>query len=481
MAKSKTIPKQGDHNLWAHREFDSFNVGDPRIKKRLIQVTEDFVAAPQANIPQASGSWPRTKAAYRFFSNEKVSETEILGAHRRATLERMRPERLILVAQDTTYLNFTTHPQTAGLGPIGNNRDKTIGLLAHSALALTEDGQPMGLLHVEFGARDRKQFKSKTRGRNRQPIEEKESYRWLKAYRSTCEAAREVGEATMVVSIADREGDIYELFLEARHQKSVAHLLIRAQHARRIAESEEDPLWQWLGQQPSAEGKLEIKVAAKAGQKARKATLSVRFAQVTIKAPVDRAKYQKLTEPLTLWAIEAREEFPPEGAAPICWRLLTTLETTTLAQALEKVRWYAVRWEIEVFHKVLKSGCQAEDRQLETAARLRRSLALDMVVAWRILALTKAGRKTPNSPARTLFTETECTALYAFVHKTRNVPDEPPTLGQVLRWVAGLGGFLGRKSDGNPGPTVLWRGMSRLADIAKAWEAFNQPELVGNA
>jgi hypothetical protein len=275
MAKPKPSYPQRDHTLWAHHEFASFNVGDPRLQKRLVQVTGDFVAAPQANIPQASGSWPRTKGAYRFFSNEKVSETEILAAHRRATLERMRTERLILVPQDTTYLNFTTHPQTTGLGPIGNNRDKTIGLLAHSALALTEEGQPMGLLHVELSARDPKQFKSRTRGRNRQPIEEKESHRWLKAYRSTCEAARELGPATTVVSIADREGDIYELFLEARLQKQVAHLLIRAQHARRIAESEEDPLWQWLGQQPAAEGTLEIAVRAKAGQKARKAKLSV--------------------------------------------------------------------------------------------------------------------------------------------------------------------------------------------------------------
>ena len=178
----------------------------------------------------------------------------------------------------------------------------------------------------------------------------------------------------------------------------------------------------------------------------------------------------------SLWAIEAREENRPKGATAICWRLLTTLETNTLAQALEKVR-----WQIEVFHKVLKSGRQAEDRQLETAARLRRSLALDMVVAWRIFALTKMGRKTPKSPASAIFTEPECQALYAYIHKTRRVPDQPPTLGQVLRWVAGLGRFLGRKGDGNPGPTVLWRGMSRLADITKAWETFNQPELVGNA
>jgi hypothetical protein len=480
MTNPKPSPIQGDHKMWAHRELASFNVGDRRLKRRIIQMSEDFAAAPQANIPQASGNWPRTKAAYRFFSNENVSETDILAAHRHATIERMRGERLVLVPQDTTFLNFTTHPHTAGLGPIGNNRDKTIGLLAHSALALSEEGLPMGLLHVELSARDPKKFQPKKGSRNRKSIEEKESHRWLKAYRSTCEAARELGEATRVVSITDREGDIYELFLEAFRQEHAAHLLVRAQHPRRIAQSAEYPLWQWLGQRPAVAEKLEIEVPAKGGHPARTAVLSIRFAPVVIEAPMDRAKYQNLSQALSLWAIEVREERPPKGAVAICWRLLTSLEASTPGQAIEKVRWYAMRWQIEVFHRVLKSGCQAEARQLETAARLRRSLALDMVVAWRIFALSQIGRKTPAESARAIFTDPELAALHAYIHKTRRMPPVAPTLGQALRWVAGLGGFLGRKGDGDPGPTVLWRGLSRLADITAAWETFNQSELVGN-
>ena len=473
MAIAQAFEDEDVHNRWAEREFASLDPGDVRLKRRIIQVAQAFAAAPQANIPQACSNWAETKAAYRCMSNPKISDTLILDAHRQAVIERLKTQTVVLVPQDTTFLNFTTHPHTSGLGPIGNNRDKTIGLLMHSALALDEGGQPLGILHADVSARDPAKFKKKKNSQNRQPIEIKESYKWLVAYQSTCEAARQTGPQTTFVSIADREGDIYELFLEAFLQKNAAHLIVRAKHPRSILQSEDETLWNWLPGQPAAPQMLSIEVPRQPGDAARTALLSIRFEAVTIRVPMDRAKYQKHTQNLELWAVEAREEYPPEGVEPVCWRLLTTLPVRTLKEALQVVRWYAQRWQIEVFHKVLKSGCNAEERQLETAERLRCTLALDIVVAWRIFALCFLGRKTPGCPADVIFSGPEWKALYCYIHKSTELPEQTPTLGEAIGWVSRLGGFLARKSDGNPGPVVLWRGMTRLTDITATWLLFN--------
>jgi hypothetical protein len=285
-----------------------------------------------------------------------------------------------------------------------------------------------------------------------------------------------------VVSVSDRESDIYELFLcaqEHRAQGGRVELLVRAQHQRKL-EASADRLWDHVGRQPRA-AKLVVKVPRQPGQRARTATLSLRFCAVSLPAPVDRQKYQKLCTPLSLWAVEAREEHPPAGLKGLCWRLLTTMQVHTAQEAMEKVRWDTGRWQIEVFHKVLQSGCQAEARQLAKAQRLQRVLAMDMIVAWRILALSKMGGETPGCPASVLLAEAEWKALACHVQQTSLAPAQPPNLGQAMRWVAQLGGFLGRKGDGAPGPVVLWRGLQRLSDITCTWLLFQADKDVGNA
>jgi hypothetical protein len=463
------------------REFESVDFGDKRLKKRLTKIAEQFASAPEANIPQACGDWAGSKASYRFFDNDGVKAADILGAHRRATLERMRAERVIFAIQDTTSLNYSGHRQTQGLGPIGNNKEKTLGLIVHSTLAVNESGLALGLLDAAFHARKPEEFRSKTRGRNRQRIQEKESYKWLSALEALDAGVRGLPEQTRVVSLSDRESDLYELFLAAilgKESGGRVDLLVRASQRRRIEQSERY-LWDWLPRTPRM-ASLMLQVPRAAGRRERTASLSIRFCKVTLRPPVDRQKYQKQQRTLDLWAIEAREEHPAAGLEPLCWRLLSTMEVGSLEQALEKVRWYTLRWQIEVFHKVLKNGCRVQERQLESAERLKRCLALDMVVAWRILILSKLGRKTPELPADILFQECEWKALYCHKHKTRRVPVRPPTLGDALKWVAQLGGFLARRSDGHPGPVVLWRGLKRLEDITNTWLLFNKNKLVGN-
>jgi hypothetical protein len=450
---------------WASHEFAHAPLPDPRLVKRLISISTDFAQQPTAPIPQACGSWDKTKAAYRFFDNEAVEPEAILAGHVQATLPRLAEHPLVLCAQDTTALNFSTHPQTQGLGPISNNRDKTIGLFLHSTLALTPHGQPLGIVHTRTWARRR--FGRSSAERNRTPRQRKESQKWMDSF-AACQALAAQCPQSVLVNVADREGDLYDLFAAAlapSHSPRV-EVLVRAQHNRQVAHPQKY-LWDYLAAQ-RVRAQLTVRVPRKDGRPGRLARLSIRFARVTLRPPC----LKEDQAPLTLWAVEAREVRPPKGAQAICWRLLTTLPVKTARAAVEKVRWYAQRWQIEIIHKVLKSGCKVEQRQLETAARLQRVIVVDLIVAWRVLALCKAGRETPEGLASDWLSSAEWRALWCYMNETTRCPRRAPTLRQAVRWIAQLGGFLGRRSDGEPGPIVLWRGLQQLRAITAAWKRF---------
>jgi hypothetical protein len=452
---------------WTQEEFGRAPLPDRRLVQRLMLMATDFAQQPTAPIPQACGSWDKTKAAYRFFDNDAVQPQAILEAHLQATVQRMQAHRLVLCAQDTTTLNYSTHPRTRGLGPIGNNRDKTLGLLLHSTLALTPTGQPLGLLQAHSWARSTRTFGRSANARNRTAREQKESQKWLDSF-SACQALAARCPQTTLVNLADREGDLYDLFQQAlapTHAPTV-HLLVRAQHDRQVAHPQKY-LWDYLAAQRVG-ARLKLQVGRKDGQPARLATLTIRFACVTLRPPC----LKEDQPPLTLWAVEAREMRPPRGVKALCWRLLTTLPVPTVEAAVEKVRWYAGRWQIEVLHKVLKSGCQVEQRQLETAARLQRVLMVDLIVAWRVLALCKAARETPTALASDYLAQAEWRALWCYMNPRAKPPRRAPTVRQAVRWIAQLGGFLGRRRDGQPGPIVVWRGMQQLRAITAAWKRF---------
>ncbi len=452
---------------WAQEEFAHAPLSDRRLIQRLMLMATDFAQHPTAPIPQACGSWAKTKAAYRFFDNDDIAPEHLLAAHAQATLVRAGAHPVVLCAQDTTTLNYSTHPQTKGLGPISNNRDKTLGLLLHSTLALTPWGQPLGLLHAQAWARSGRTFGRSSNERNRTPRAQKESQKWVDSL-SACQALAPQCPDTTLVNLADREGDLYDLFVQALAptEGPRVHLLVRAQHNRQVAHPQQS-LWDLLAAQHEG-GHLHVQVPGKDGKPGRLATLAIRFARVTLRPPC-----LKEDQPaLTLWAVEAREVRPPKGATRICWRLLTTLPVETVAAAVEKVRWYALRWQIEVLHKVLKSGCQVEQRQLETAARLQRVVIVDLIVAWRVLALCKAGRETPEGLASDWLSGEEWRALWCYMKAQPCAPSQSPTMGQAVRWLAQLGGFLGRRRDGPPGPIVLWRGLQQLRAITAAWKRF---------
>jgi hypothetical protein len=206
-----------------------------------------------------------------------------------------------------------------------------------------------------------------------------------------------------------------------------------------------------------------------ANRTARDATLEIRWAELTLCSP---ARLGSTKHPLTVWAVLAQERDAPSGLQPLQWMLLTTVPVRSSEDALERLHWYTQRWAIEVLHRTLKSGCRIEDRQLGNADRLEACLAIDLVVAWRIFHLTKLGREVPQAPCTVHFEELQWQSLMIFTNRNPVPPREPPTLREAIRRVAALGGFLGRKGDGEPGTEVLWRGLQRLDDITHTCAFF---------
>jgi hypothetical protein len=217
------------------------------------------------------------------------------------------------------------------------------------------------------------------------------------------------------------------------------------------------------------QGTTVVKVPRHEGTPAREATLAIRFTELKFSA----TRHHEGKRSITFWVVWARELNPPAGVKkPIQWCLLSTVPVQSLSEAIERIQWYCRRWMIEEWHRILKSGCQAEARQLTTRERLQRALAIDMVVAWRIMDLNKAARSEPDSPADRWLSKAQWQALYCYVKKTQVPPKEPPTIGEAVRWIAQLGGFLARRGDGEPGHMTTWRGLERLNDIVAGWEIF---------
>jgi hypothetical protein len=451
------------HDDWAQQEFGTAELNDKRLKRRLLTLARDFYERPQANLPEACQSQAKTKAAYRFFDHPKSTMDELLKSHYQATVKRISAENIVLVVQDTTTLNYSAHPLTEGIGPISPKKSKgAIGLLLHDSMAFNVVGTPLGLLDVQCWARDPKQF-GKRALRHELPIEQKESQKWLKGFNQVREAQKRCPNTTLI-SVADREGDIYELFHLALSDPCGAKLVVRAEHDRLLADGQ-GRLWEQMGKRPVAG--TEVLSMPRQGKRApREARLEVRFGRVKLTPPSRKLEFKELD----IIAILAQEIDCPPGVEPLQWMLLTTIAVENFAEAVEKLSWYARRWGIEVYHRTLKSGCKIEERQLGSADRIEACLAIDMVVAWRIFHLTKLGRETPDVPCSVFFEEAEWKALYCFVRQDPKPPDQPPTLREAIRMVASLGGFLGRRSDGEPGTKSLWLGIQRLDDIAATWK-----------
>lgn len=395
---------------WVEEEFGRVDFYDDRLKLRLYNIARDFFEKPGVLIPQVcSGIKSKVKGMYRFFSNPKVEMNTILKSHVESTVERIKEHDVILAVQDTTSFNYTSHPETKGLGPIMDKSKKTLGLLMHDTMAFTTQGIPLGLLDVQCWARDPAMI-GKGQKRHSLPIEEKESFKWIKSYKAVSEVQM-LCSKTMIVSVGDREADIYELFVEALQKADGPELLIRSTKYRN-RHTEQGDLWEGMILEPVS-GYQEIKIPKKGSQPERIAKLEVRYTKVRLKPPKN-----KNLHPIEIWAIYVCEvDYATEIELPLEWMLLTTVETCTFKQACMRIEWYTKRWGIEIYHRTLKSGCLIEKRQLRDIDRLKNCLAIDLVIAWRIYFLTIQGRQTPDISCEAFLSEEEWKVLLMYKKK----------------------------------------------------------------
>jgi hypothetical protein len=397
------------NNWWAH-ELDGLDLGDARRNRRAQLILAARWQDPTKSFGGSFPDWGQAKAAYGLMEDKttNISMETLLAPHREVTLSRMATEPLVLLPQDTTSLNYTGLKQTSGLGVITNEGSR--GLFLHSLLAYRPDGIPLGLLDAQCWGRDETESDHE-RTRNAKSIDEKESKRWVEALQTAASAARRLPLTKMVV-MADREGDLYELHDAVQIGPSNLHSVIRAKHDRKLEEHQK--LWAFMKDQPLGL-RRQLQVPRRHGQPARSTTVSVRWSQVTIQSPA--VGHKKGWPALTLWAVWVYEETPRQGTKRLEWMLLTDLPIQNAEEAWEKVEWYKIRWGIEEWHRVLKSGCAIEQREFKTAEQLKRVLTFDLIMAWRILALIKLGRIVPNVPANLLYTDDELKVLTAAVKK----------------------------------------------------------------
>ncbi len=452
---------------WAEHEFGGAPVGDKRLSKRLIKVAAAKAENPtRAFSGVAKGDWAATKAYYRMIDQPEDSEftlENILAPHRERTARRMMGQKTVLCLQDGSELNYTNLDKCSGLGDLKANQTgaKMRGFNLHSTLAIAPNGLPLGVLKSQCIAPKAKDADDK-RKPSAIPIEEKKTFVWIEHHRDLVALSRKMPQ-TQLINVCDREADFFELFDEQRNHPGV-DLLVRAQHNRNI---NEEPFKLFTAVRQSAiQSQLRVslprqsarskksKQKARAARPKRKANLAIRTLKIELPPP----EYYADKEPVTFFIVHALEENPPTDTKAVEWFLLTTVNITSASDAERCLRWYTLRWRIEDWHRVLKSGCRIDDLAHETAERLRRAIGINLVIAWRIMLMTLLGRETPDLPADILFSDIELRTLRAYAKKKELTP--PLLVGDAVQLVANMGGYLGRKKDPPPGHQILWQGYS---------------------
>ncbi len=481
---------------WAMEEMRTVDLSDERLNKRIGEVLSSLAAHPTASIPGACGGYAETAAAYRLFDNEKVRFENVLQPHIEATRQRITAQPVVIVAQDTTEIELTRpQQQVVGAGPLDGGPRR--GVFLHPLYAFTPDGTPLGVLHAKVWARDDEPPPSKgerSARRKQTPIEDKESQRWIDTLRAAREESR-LASATRFVCVADSEADIYELVVAAQAPPEDMYWIVRACQNRALQPAEnEHPAEEGAGaavnslrERVLAEEVLfthtitvrgrEAKVSCedrgrRQPRQSRTAEVEVRVARVTLRPP--RRPDRKLPA-VSVNVVLVREIVPPSGEDAVEWILLTNLPIANIEQVREVIQDYCVRWMIEVFFRVLKSGCRVEERRFEHVDRLLPCLAVYLIVAWRTLYVCRLGRSCPDISCEAVFEPAEWKAVYRVVRR-QMPPKTPPKLGEMVRIVAQLGGYVNRKRADEPGPQTVWLGLQRMHDMALCWQLFGPPD-----
>jgi hypothetical protein len=455
-------PLFADLDVWASHVAGFADLPDERLNTRFAQTLATLAAKPLDSFPQACGSASEAKATYRFFSNKRLTTADFLQPLVDATADGCRGHAVVLAVQDTTSLNYTTLKATKGLGLL-NDSVRARGVHLHSTMALRKDGVPIGLLGQHYWSRPVEPPAEPPK--RERPIEEKESYKWLRGIEAAEAAILSLPELERprLIHVMDREGDIHEVL--QRITDSPHGAVIRSVQNRSV----DGPINKSIQAVRAAPllGIHRIDVPANHGQPQRKARCELRSVTLTLTPDTEKHPHRK---PVAWTLVEAREVDAPAGVEPLCWLLWTTEPASTRTQIIDVLNIYKLRWRIEDFHLTLKSGCRAEALELETADRLTKAVMLYSMIAVRIVALRDLARQEPDAPCTTILSDDAWRALYAKFEKKAADSDTPvPTVRQAILWIGRLGGHLNRKRDGMPGVRTLWRGWRDLTILVAGY------------
>lgn len=465
---------------WIEEDFARIDFKDNRLVQRFKNILCEFIKKAQSNIASTFDSWASIKACYRFFDNVKVKAEIILKEHIKSSVSRINAiNEPIIVVHDTSYIDYKNRKKSEDLDRVFSSkkgRDGCFGLILHNSLAITKEGVPLGLLNQQFTRREtilHSDRKMPTKQYvHTKPIEEKESYRWIEAITKT----NKLGINDEQIHVADRESDIYELYRDC--DKNNIRFVIRARVNRAInkekrREKTKEKLFEYFESLPTMFN-TEIKLQVNNETKHRNADLSVSFKQFTLPPPPNRTKKKDgdNLDNILLWGIFVREKNPPINEEGLSWFLITNIPTNTNEEAIEKIKWYALRWNIEIFHKILKSGCSVELAQLRNRDRLIKYITVKSIVAWKIFWLSRNFNINKNADCSMILNPMEQRILFKRFNKGTKM-DRKISITEAFIWIAKLGGYIGRNSDLPPGIITIWRGWARFMNMVEDYKILS--------
>lgn len=452
---------------WAVLNFGNCELGDKRRIRRLVRLAEQVASNPAASLPDQTEHWKDLKAAYRLFDREEATLPAIARPHWELTRRAARGRCLVI--GDTTEIDFGRHRQIAGIGETGNGSGQ--GFLLHNALLVQADtAEIVGVAGQAIYYRRKNRTSHRRQNAAQRLARQRESQVWNQVIDDIGPPA----EGVEYVHVFDRGADSFEIYCHLLQNKNA--WVIRAAKLNRYVlagpQQKRMSLQKYLPELKPV-GRYTLALRARPGQPARDALLEVRVGQVHIPRPrhVSPEIRRLKPQPMAMNVVEVVEIDPPGGATPIRWILLTSLPVSTFEEAWLVIEYYEQRWLIEEYHKALKTGCRTESRQLQTADRLEALVGLTSVVALRLLQLKSLARAAPEVPAQRVVPRIWLKMLKLARPNLSRVHDL--TVGQFYRQVAMLGGFLGRKGDGDPGWITIWRGWEKLNTFVFAATKLN--------
>jgi hypothetical protein len=469
---SKDIAESINAKQWAQQQWDSAQLGDPRRNSRAVEFGAALAARPGASVPQATGNWADTKAAYRLLAEPDVTLSALQAPHWQQTLQTARQgdatttqPKVYLHIQDGSQLDFSQHKGKANLGPLGTSSKPGSGLLLHTCLVVeARTAHVVGLAYQTTWARSTEGVHRGNETKSERTNRRTEYDIWQETIEAIGKAPK-AEEGVIWVTVGDRGSDVFDFLKRAKDLNWESLIRLAQNRSIQLEDGQSALLFDHM-RSLEAKGTKTLKVEASKKRSQRTVELNLTWSKVTICSPKNRKKEERSS--LTGYVIRAWESNPPDGEEMIEWILWSSLAVTHIAEAIERLEWYAQRWIIEEYHKCLKSGCQIEKSQLRDGDSISRLLGFLGVIATRLLSLRCLARQEPEREIQEVVPEMMVKLVAARLRLKKPIR----TVGEFWRRVAQVGGFLGRKHDGEPGWQSLWRGWQQVLQWCWATETL---------